>query len=455
MDSSEKVHDANTGVETSMEVDNNHVENSEQKPNDDELKANLEEKTNLDDLKETLDVKPIPKEIPTYVLHEDIAKTLKCSLCNNFLSFSPVTIISEDGTKFKCGRCLIKTHINIRAVVYENLAKYMKFPCIYTSCNEVLGWKDVKSHEKICEHRTITCIVGNCDEVLLLKNFVQHIKEKHNKYFYSGSLSINNMHNSYGLCVFEHEGGSYLIFYNHDGGRFALTACSLQPHKKQLDVSMSSTGSKYSIAFNGQRIVDFDDRYHCYKCLKGICKSECHLYSFNPKGFMKTMPIKIERDVIRRTFGSKDVISSLNIVDERVEKEEESLDDILLGKETIIDEVNEEDEVEAPIEPEEPDIIKEMMQCPKCKDTMIPPIHECLAGHTLCSECKSKFEKCPVCEGEIDNTRNYVLEEVKIHTYFKHFISLIHFKKMYEVISRFGLKLKWKTFMLFIFYQFF
>lgn len=352
----------------------------------------------------------------SYILSDDIVKTLKCSLCNHFLSFPPIHIISANGTKYKCGRCLVKTHINTRAVMYENLAKHMKFPCIYKNCTEILSWKDVKDHEKNCEHHTITCLTINCDEVILLKDFASHFKEKHSKLYHTGNLSITNMHNSYGLCILE-QNGCYVILYDNDTNRFHLNVCAIQPVKKQFDLCLSSTGSKYSIAINGQSIIDFDERYHCYKCLKGVCKSESHIHSFHSKEIVKSMNTKIERDAIRRTFGSKDVTFTINIVDQRPEKEEENLDDILLGKEMIIDEVNDEDEMETVLETEGPDIIKEMLQCPKCKEAMIPPIHECLAGHTICSECKSKLEKCPTCDGEIENTRNYVLEEVRAIPY--------------------------------------
>lgn len=348
----------------------------------------------------------------TYILTDEIVNTLKCSLCTHYLSFSPINIISDDGTKYKCGRCLVKTHINIRAVMYENLAKHMQFPCIYANCTELLNWKNAKDHEKNCEHRTVKCITVNCEEIILLKDFAAHFKDKHNKLYHTGSLSVNNMHNSYGLCILEHDNECYVILYDRDVNRFGLMVCAINPTKKQFDICLSSTGSKYSIALNGQTIELFDECHHCYKCLKGACKSECHVYSFYSKAVMKNMTLKIERDVIRRTFGSKDVTCTINIVDERPEIEEDNIDDILLGKETIIDEVNDEDDAEVVPEIEEPDVVKEMMQCPKCKETMIPPIHECLAGHTICTECKSKSEKCPVCDGEIGNTRNYVLEEV-------------------------------------------
>lgn len=55
-------------------------------------------------------------------------------------------------------------------------------------------------------------------------------------------------------------------------------------------------------------------------------------------------------------------------------------------------------------------ILRQLFECSICKDYMVPPIPQCVAGHTLCSSCKSKLEKCPSCEGKIEETRNYVLE---------------------------------------------
>lgn len=349
-----------------------------------------------------------------YILTDKIVENLKCSLCSHYLSFTPVHIISEDGSKYKCGRCFVKTHINIRAVMYEKLAEHMKFPCIYKNCTQILSWNNVKHHEKICDNQTFTCIALNCTDEILTNNFAAHFKEKHSKMFHSNSVSVNNLHSSYGLCILELDEQCYVILYDHNPSKFGITVCAVKPHQKQFDVCLNSTGSKYSITIKGQNIINFDERYHCFKCLKGVCKRECHVYSIHTKAIMKNMTTQIERDVIRRTFGSKDVTCTISVVDEVPEKDDENLDDILLGKEMIIDEVNEEDETELVTDKEDLDIVQEMMKCPKCNDTMIPPIHQCLAGHTICSECKNKSEKCPTCEREIENTRNYVLEEVSL-----------------------------------------
>lgn len=68
----------------------------------------------------------------TFVPPDSVVELLKCSLCEGYLSVSPICLISEDGNQYKCGRCnSIKTIISTRAVIYEHLAKHMIFPCIF------------------------------------------------------------------------------------------------------------------------------------------------------------------------------------------------------------------------------------------------------------------------------------------------------------------------------------
>nr|CAI5830798.1 unnamed protein product [Callosobruchus analis] len=56
-------------------------------------------------------------------------------------------------------------------------------------------------------------------------------------------------------------------------------------------------------------------------------------------------------------------------------------------------------------------IIRQMFECSICKDYMIPPILQCLSGHSLCNTCTSKVEKCPSCEASLSGTRNFALEQ--------------------------------------------
>lgn len=43
---------------------------------------------------------------------------------------------------------------------------------------------------------------------------------------------------------------------------------------------------------------------------------------------------------------------------------------------------------------------------------MSPPIYQCTTGHTLCNTCKTNLGKCASCDGVIEKTRNYTLEEL-------------------------------------------
>lgn len=68
----------------------------------------------------------------SFVPPDNVFDLLKCALCDDFLSVSPISLISEDGNQYKCGRChSIKTIISTRAVIYEHVAKLMVFPCIF------------------------------------------------------------------------------------------------------------------------------------------------------------------------------------------------------------------------------------------------------------------------------------------------------------------------------------
>ncbi|KAG5866860.1 E3 ubiquitin-protein ligase siah-1 [Gonioctena quinquepunctata] len=348
------------------------------------------------------------------ILTEEIVKQLKCSLCNLYLSFPPVYIISMEDAKYKCARCTVHTRFRLRASMYENLAKFMKFPCIYKNCTEKLAWEEVREHERDCEHRTLLCIVSDCNENVLQKEFASHFKEKHTKYYCSNNVSRENIHNKCGLAVLEKDGKCYVIFYDTDQDKFRIGVCSLETPDKQFDLVITSKEKHSSIVVTEQNIMPFNEKSHCYKCLVGECKIEYHVHKYNRKGLLKYVGTKVDRDLIRFTFGNSVITCTINIVEEKAEATEDEIDELLLGKDVIIDEVNDEEETEkVPVE-EENSALNKMLQCPGCEEQMAPPIFECLAGHTMCNSCKAKAEndKCTTCEAQIENTRNYILEEV-------------------------------------------
>lgn len=52
------------------------------------------------------------------------------------------------------------------------------------------------------------------------------------------------------------------------------------------------------------------------------------------------------------------------------------------------------------------------MECPICYYPFKAPIHQCVTGHSFCSNCTKKLAKCPTCAMEMTRTRNFTLELV-------------------------------------------
>lgn len=56
--------------------------------------------------------------------------------------------------------------------------------------------------------------------------------------------------------------------------------------------------------------------------------------------------------------------------------------------------------------------ILRVLECPVCLEYMTPPIIQCCVGHSFCQSCRNAITNCPTCRGEINDARNYPLEEI-------------------------------------------
>ena len=61
-----------------------------------------------------------------------------------------------------------------------------------------------------------------------------------------------------------------------------------------------------------------------------------------------------------------------------------------------------------------PDWLKEVLECPGCHKVMMDgPIHVCgKEEHSLCFRCFEANDNCPVCEGEMTQRRNRMVETI-------------------------------------------
>lgn len=56
--------------------------------------------------------------------------------------------------------------------------------------------------------------------------------------------------------------------------------------------------------------------------------------------------------------------------------------------------------------------ILEILECPVCREYMVPPIAMCESGHSICTICRHKLNKCPTCTKNFSKARNFALEYI-------------------------------------------
>lgn len=53
------------------------------------------------------------------------------------------------------------------------------------------------------------------------------------------------------------------------------------------------------------------------------------------------------------------------------------------------------------------------LECPICAHHMLPPISQCINGHSICEKCRQCLkERCPICQGIFTEVRNRSLESI-------------------------------------------
>lgn len=97
-----------------------------------------------------------------FELPENLLNTLKCELCNEYLSYCPITLHADTGSV--CGRCpTLEAERDItplRECNYEKLARnLLLFPCRYRpqGCQEILAMDEVPMHEDMCSFKPFFC----------------------------------------------------------------------------------------------------------------------------------------------------------------------------------------------------------------------------------------------------------------------------------------------------------
>ncbi|KAJ8957911.1 hypothetical protein NQ318_001908 [Aromia moschata] len=339
-----------------------------------------------------------------FVIPEDAINSIRCSLCDNYLSVPPIMVISEDGKENQCGRCQqIKCRAYMRNVYFENIARFLSFPCTFKNCEERLPWGKVEEHEEVCPYRTIRCPLYYriCNDVIEVTKLEAHFIQCHGTNIKYGNMVkelIVGRHDVFLLIV---DNTQFLVnIYTTDD--FSVGVFSVAPLDKYKKYDLKLTSSKcsrLSVFYEKQKIVHYNERQHCFKCSVNKCTLEHHPYSIPyaevNENADKTIT-KFRKDHILGLLQTPEsVIFSINVIPDEsveVETEEPTPKEIMSQNNSIL--------------------FRKNFECPICKEYMLGPIYNCLTGHTICVSCKPQLEKCPSCQAEFSDSRNFSLESL-------------------------------------------
>ncbi|KAL3284936.1 hypothetical protein HHI36_019068 [Cryptolaemus montrouzieri] len=321
---------------------------------------------------------------------------LKCDICNKPLSVPP--IIHSALLGYICGRCENKSKsdekygdsIAERQIIYENLAKYITFPCAYNvlGCSSMLKWESVLSHEDICEFKNIVCPLSHqnfqeqCPWIGDHNQLITHIKKDHKKFF-SNPLQIK----------LTKEFESKILFWEITG------------HIVVIILDRKDT-NKYFCCIS----ADFNNK----DCLK-------YQYQLEISNKQWGNPVIFQRDHLEPLYGN-----TFTRPDNSIEIDIESLKYLfkksneIIIKFTINQKVvsatstisNAADKYFSKVENELNENLLHDLECPICVQYMTSPIFICEMGHNVCHDCHWKISRCPICRGNMQGGRNFTLEKL-------------------------------------------
>lgn len=262
---------------------------------------------------------------------------LKCDLCHGYLSVPPISSYKE---KNACGRCNPEWERN---TIYEQLAKYMEFPCMF--CDERYPWGMVQNHEKKCKanrflcppkkenlykinvfksqqgefhkdcQRIIRCPFELCLMTFDIRDIVHHFNKHHKEYVFTNTVEANkifkeekvwNFNSDTQVCVIIFNTIPFLLFIHNDCNfndstgdilyynyyfsvfTFCLEGCSNINYSVSLQ-SSSSDIIPCTTKKKNQTIQTFNDKIHSVNFLRG------DLFKLNSFDFMTTKISQIER----------------------------------------------------------------------------------------------------------------------------------------------------------------
>lgn len=235
---------------------------------------------------------------------------LKCFFCGMYLSVPP--IYSNKG-KSSCGRCSPFGHRNM---VYEELAKFITFPCSHQNCKVLLNWADVQHHESVCPFKPIfiLCPKHTCNLDILAHNILQHALISHEDIVRLNNFTVTRrlkntgfLHfSNYEVYIINHQNEPYLVMVyirrlNQDYfNRFCIYefyfdvfyfcgnmhSCTkydvdiriqhgiVEENQISSDPGFIEENIKAVVRYfwHGEKLEEYNHNLHCFGCLNRYCE---------------------------------------------------------------------------------------------------------------------------------------------------------------------------------------
>lgn len=300
-----------------------------------------------------------------------------CAICKNIL-IAPIVLVANIGNV--CGSCKKKIDPSDPFIIntaLENILRHLKLPCRYqeNGCKDTVDYQNLQAHETKCIYRDCTCPLSNftnCDWHGHASALGEHFDDSHPT---SVKRQTGNQPLLVDIDISKTANNITLLLTKNE--RFLLTVmCDLTTNK--LWYSMYYIG-------NSEKSADFhyniEQIGHENRSIKFESKLAVLPDSEFSKGINENSALSFDlsflKQIIQENTGFTSAIQILSLNSEHGE-----LDEKLLN----------------------------FFECPICNNFMKPPIHQCLSGHSVCSNCRPKLGQCPTCRSSFGNTRNYTLE---------------------------------------------
>ncbi|KAG5862558.1 hypothetical protein JTB14_016916 [Gonioctena quinquepunctata] len=310
----------------------------------------------------------------------EVLEKMVCLTCKHYLSVFPIST-KNDSSGAICGRCKVTDENKfIRDEAYEGIAQYLLFPCMHSSngCKEHLTPPKLEEHEKCCPLRKFDCpsmSYSKCQWQGPRKEMVAHFQVKHPNLLLNTAtfeLSfLNSQEENLLLC----KGEELFIVKKEIDSRKELFFCSVLHLKAKED----------------------DETFNYF--LKVESGNKNYFYRGPEKTTKEDESTKLTADFLREQLHDP---ASIVVNIEIVKPTKMQLDVSEQAK--VAEEVKKNTNINW-------DLLSEL-ECPVCYEYMLPPIFQCLNGHSICQTCKVLVTECPMCKNPVQDTQNFVLEKM-------------------------------------------